>query len=129
MSDFWSDLATPEPVTRATAKPLRVPKPKPIPFQDAWLIFRVNDDGEVEDLRVAEGSHLNRWRAGEPRDWSHDLRLAEFGATPQAAWQEFCLRWRHWLPPQLADAMRAASRIEGLEWLAGQAEIYEEATR
>lgn len=145
MSDFWSDLAT--PVTEAVATP-EPPKPRrqtrgagwpadlgTIPLADAWLLFRVGDDGLAEDVRVARGSHLNRLRNGEARDWDRDIALHAF--TPDdvvpalradMTWRAFLSAWQI-APEALAAAMREAARIEGLEWLYGQAERYEEATR
>lgn len=143
MSDFWSDLtapsappepaATPSPPARRTAT--REPRDLgSIPLADAWLIFRAADDGRADDVRVARGSHLNRLRPDEPRDWTHDVQLVAFAPADQPvaeikardAWQGFLRAWPI-DPAHLAAAMREAARVEGLEWLHGMAAIYQEA--
>ena len=140
MSDFWADLATAKPAAVATT-----PAPRPrqarapstlgkIPLADAWVIFRASDDGMADDVRVVAGSHLNRLRPGEPRDWSHDIHLAAFAPTGPAipeilardAWQGFLQAW----PidkAHIAEAMRQAAQVEGLEWLHAAATRVEEA--
>lgn len=128
MSDFWAEMATPaeappKPPRQTRAGGARQPA---VAFQDAWLVFRVGDDGGVEDLRVATGSHLNRLPKGEPRDWTNDIQLAAFGPTPKDAWREFCLTWGI-EPKHRPAAMREAARIEGLDWLALAADRYAEA--
>lgn len=124
-------VAAPPPPTRRRAAPKGA-----IPFPDAWLLFRVADDGRAEDVRAVAGSHLNRLQAGEARDWSHDIHLAAFGPEDQPvrdmeardAWQGFLRAWP--VDPQhLAEAMRQVSQVEGLEWLHGMAAIYEDARK
>lgn len=125
--DFWADMATPVAAPETAPKPPRQTRAgarqPAVPFADAWLVFRLGDDGGVEDLRVATGSHLNRLPKGEPRDWTNDIQLAAFGPTPKDAWREFCAVWA--IEPQHRPAaLREVARVEGLDWLALAAERY-----
>lgn len=130
MTDFWTDLAAPAQAT-ATPEPAprraRTAKPPPaelIPFADCWLLLRVNDDGEAEDVRPVRGSHFGRLK-GEAKDWDRDLHIRAFGDDPQTAWREFVLRWPI-VKEQRGDAMRAmAAQVEGFAWLEGQADHWD----
>lgn len=134
--DWLGGGAATATVPPTTTKPTRQQHKASIPFADAWLVFRANDDGRVEALRAVAGSHLNRLKPGEPRDWSHDIHLAAFAPEGQPvadiaardAWQGFLKAWpidrQH-----LAEAMRQAAQVVGLEYLAWTADRYEEAIK
>lgn len=125
MTDWWTDLAAPDPPP-ATAQPTRrrapaKPRAATIPFADAWILFRLTDDGEATDLRVTRGSLLNRLPPGQPRDWTHEIGLAAYApGDPAAAWREWCRLWRM-SATERGGLMDDLAAVEGLEWLASQA--------